>query len=210
MRPGLFLWPLLIILISSLGSLQAATSPRLLPGARAVVIDDRYSALRERPDLQGRVIQRLGRGRVVGLLATIRNRRGERFHRLAVSRKRSGWVYELATIRTGSRRDAPRMIGLIEGTADDFVRISLARICQREFAGTEEARIAQSVVADAAARVAAKLTLEIRRRAGDSFTANRRPLFLNYPGLDRYNRIGVLFDYDSERDQLFFSRLARR
>ncbi|NBO64658.1 MAG: hypothetical protein EBU88_07410 [Acidobacteria bacterium] len=180
------------------------------PGARAVVIDDRYSALRERPDLQGRVIQRLGRGRVVGLLATIRNRRGERFHRLAVSRKRSGWVYELATIRTGSRRDAPRMIGLIEGTADDFVRISLARICQREFAGTEEARIAQSVVADAAARVAAKLTLEIRRRAGDSFTANRRPLFLNYPGLDRYNRIGVLFDYDSERDQLFFSRPARR
>jgi hypothetical protein len=197
---------ILVVLVDGAGG----KSPTPLPGARAVVVDDRYSVLREQPDLQGRIVQRLGRGRVVGLLATVRNQRGERFHRLAISRKRSGWIYELAIVRTGSRRDAARMIDLIEETPDDFTRISLARICQREFRGMDQSMEAGRLIATTAPRVAAKLTQEARRRIGDPPPADRRSLFLSFVGLDRYNRIGVLFDYDEQSDQLVFSRIVRR
>ena len=181
-----------------------------LPGSRAVLVDERYAALRELPDLQGRIVQRLRRGRVLGLLGSTRNRRGERFHRVAISRKRSGWVYELAIIRTGNRRDGARMVGLIDEAGDDFTKIALARICQREFRGMEAAEAAGRSIAKAAPAVAAKLTGEVRRRIGGSPPIDRRAFFLSYAGLDRYNRIGVLFDYDKETDQLVFARLVRR
>ena len=102
------------------------------------------------------------------------------------------------------------MVGLIDEAGDDFTKITLARICQREFRGMEAAEAAGRSIAKAAPAVAAKLTGEVRRRIGGSPPIDRRAFFLSYAGLDRYNRIGVLFDYDKETDQLVFARLVRR
>lgn len=204
--------PAVVFLTASVGIFfQPWAQNRLpLPGGRAILVDERYAALRELPDLQGRVVQRLRRGRVLGLLGSVRNRRGERFYRVAISRKRSGWVHELAVIRAGNRRDAERVLALIDAVSDDYLKISLARICQREFRGLEAAELAGRSISSIVPRVAAKLTEEVRRRASVRPPVDRRAFFLSYAGLDRYNRIGVLFDYDKETDQLVFARLVRR
>lgn len=209
MKRSLFLLGLVCLLIPAAllftGGLVdpvGAQSRPPLPGRRAVIVDERYSPLRERPDLQARLVQRLRRGRVVGLLGSIRNRRGERFHQLAISRKRRGWIHELALVRRGDRADGLRLLTLIDQATDDYARIGLARIGQQEFRGTPIAAESRRQLALAAARVAQRLTSEIRRRLGETPAAARRALFLNHPGLDRFNRLGVVFDYDPVDDQL--------
>lgn len=177
-----------------------------LPGARAVVVDERHSALRERPDLRAPLRQRLSRGRVVGLLTSVVNRKMERFYRISVSRQRTGWVYEAAIVRSGQAADGRRLRALIDETTDDFARIHLARLCQREFRHHPVANEAAGLITEIVARIAARLTSEIRRRLGDSVPARRRALFLNHRGLDRFNRIGITFDYDEANDSL----VARR
>ena len=173
-----------------------------LPGRRAVVIDERFSPLRERPDLRAPLVQRLRRGRVVGLLGSLRNRRGERFHRVAISRKRTGWVHELALVRRGDPADGRRLLNLIEQTSDDLARIGLARIAQNEFRGGLIASEATRQLDLAVERIASRLTIDIRRRLGDTSPADRRLLFLNHAALDRYNRLGIYFDYDPAEDRL--------
>lgn len=183
---------------------QAVTSRnrRPLPGARAIVVDERHSVLRERPDLRAPLRQRLSRGRVVGLLASVVNRKRERFYRISVSRQRTGWIYEAAIVRSGQPAGGRRLRALIDETTDDFARVYLARLCQREFRHHPVASEASAIVALTVERIAERLTSEIRRRIGDAAPARRRALFLNYRGLDRFNRIGITFDYDEPRDSL--------
>ncbi|MFM8395735.1 MAG: hypothetical protein ACKOB4_17605 [Acidobacteriota bacterium] len=183
----------------------SARSGPPLPGFRAVVVDERYSPLRERPDLQSGLVQRLRRGRVVGLLGSVRNRRGERFHRIAISRKRTGWIHELALVRRGNRADGARLLTLIEQASDDYARVGLARIGQREFRGTTIGVAATQELQVTGERIARRLTTEIRRRLGDVSSADRRALFLSHAGLDRYSRLGMVFDYDPVGDQLIIS-----
>jgi hypothetical protein len=94
------------------------------------------------------------------------------------------------------------LLTLIDQTTDDYARIGLARIGQQEFRGTPIAAESRRQLALAAARIAQRLTIEIRRRLGETPAAARRALFLNHPGLDRFNRLGVVFDYDPVDDQL--------
>ena len=176
--------------------------PKPLPGQRVIVVDERYSALRERPELQAPLLQRLRRGRVVGLLGSIRNQRGERFYRVAVSRNRDGWIYDAALVRSRNPTDAGRLFSLIEATGDDYQRVMLARIFQREFRRTSFTTRLTIILEEALARVSERLTAELRRRADATSPPVRRAFFLSSNSLDRYNRLGILFDYDEETDEL--------
>lgn len=182
----------------------------VLPGQRAVVIDERYSALRDQPELQGPLTQRLRRGRAVGILGASRNRRGERFYRVAVSRNTRGWVFEAAIARPGNSRDAERLLNLIEETPDDYIKARLAKICAEAFRYTPAAPRAWLILGDAGTRAAEKLTREARRRLGEHSVQHRRAYFLNYIGLDRFNRLGIFFDYDEARDCLLYDGAAFR
>jgi hypothetical protein len=69
------------------------------------------------------------------------------------------------------------------------------------------------ILGRAAEGVADRLTREAKRRIGDEESVGRleRPLyFLNYAGLDRYNRIGVTFDYDETEDRMIYDGKAYR
>lgn len=203
-----YLYPLRVIfsLLFFINDIQCglvwAKGPVPLPGTRAVVIDERHSAVRDRPDLQGALRQRLRRGRVVGLLGSVKNRRGERFYRVAISRHRVGWIFEAAIVRAGQPRDAQRLRELLDATTDDFVRLRLAGIWQREFRRHPDAAEVAEIAAAAGERLAARLTRDIQRRVDESVPARRRALFLNHPSLDRFNRLGILFDYDEASDSL--------
>src|SRR5262247_1543623 len=89
----------------------AAQSERkiFLPGQRAVVFDERLSALRARPDVKAPLKQRMRRGRRVGVLGAAVSRDGAKFFRVAVSRNTRGWVLTDAVIRPGAAADAEKL-----------------------------------------------------------------------------------------------------
>lgn len=199
------LWHLPGALCLALISVAAAAKERPLPapGARAVVVDERLSALRERPEVKAPLLQRLRRGRAVAILG--RDRAGQ-FLRVAVTRRTRGWVLAAAVARAGRADDAARMLTLIGETADDYARARLARACADEFRVTRAAPRALLLLGEAAERAAERLSSAARRRSG---TAAREYL-LNDVGLDRYNRIGVTFDYDEGAGRLKYDGGAYR
>lgn len=206
----------LLALTGLSGQIEAGRS-LYVPGRRALVIDERLSALRTQPAEKAPIGQRLRRGRVVGILGSATSRNGARYLRVAVSRNRSGWILSEAVVRAGSARDAEKLLDLIEATNDEFTKVRLARLCADEFRLTKSAPRALAILGEAAEKAAERLTREARRRFGDQDPAAfeqggpaRRDLFLNFAGLDRYNRLGVTFDYDPSSDRLIYDGAAYR
>lgn len=184
-----------------------------VPGQRAIVVDERISALRAQPDLKAPLRQRLRRGRVVGILRAAKNDAGTRFFRVAISRNTQGWVLADAVARKGNLADAQRLMGLVEATSDDFTKMKLARLCADEYRKTKFAPRALLLLGKAAEGAADRLTREAMRRIGDGDSTGgltRRFYFLSYAGLDRYNRIGVTFDYDETEDRIIYDGKAYR
>ena len=193
------LLPLVIVSSIALTSEgMAKPVPRVVTGRRAIVIDERLSALRERPDLTSDLIQRLRRGRVLGILRDVRTREGHRFYRVSVTRRTSGWVLADAVGRSGSNSDALRLIQLVSEERDGFAKVRLASICVSEFGRTSSAPQAYRALAEAAEAVANELTRNAQRRL-QSASQRAAVYMLNDVGLDRYNRIGVRFRLDGER-----------
>lgn len=206
---GLFLSMLLLM-----GAAHAQAKRKVvIPGQRAFVVDERLSALREKPDSRATLTQRLRRGRAVGILGTATNREGKRFFQVAVSRNRRGWILGEALARPGQRTDAERMLALLEETDDDFARARLARLCADEFRLAPVAPRALLSLAKSAESAADRLTRDAKRRLVSLAPAKalgKRDYFLNHAGLDRYNRIGVLFEYDEGQDRLVYDGAAYR
>jgi hypothetical protein len=184
-----------------------------VPGQRAVVFDERISALRAKPDLKAPLRQRLRRGRVVGIIGARKNKSGAHFLHVAISRNTRGWLLTDAVARRGNLADAERLIGVIEETQDDFTKIKLARLCADEYRTTGFAPRALLILGKASEGAADRLSREAKRRIGngESIGGLKRHLyFLNYAGLDRYNRIGVTFDYDETEDRMIYDGKAYR
>jgi hypothetical protein len=188
-----------------------------LPGQRAVVFDERLSALRARPDVKATLKQRMRRGRRVGVLDVNTAKDGVKFFRVAVSRNTRGWVLADAVIRPGVAADAERLMRLIGDTEDEFTKARLARLCAGEFRSTNFAPKALMILGKTAEGAAERLSRDAKRRAGDDDSGagpnaglTKRDFMLNYAGLDRYNRIGVTFDYDATSDRIIYDGAAYR
>jgi hypothetical protein len=188
-----------------------------VPGQRAVVFDERLSALRARPDVKAPLKQRIRRGRRVGILGANTARDGSKFFRVAVSRNTRGWVLADAVIRPGVAADGERLTRLIEETSDEFTKARLARLCADEFRSTKFAPKALMILGGAAEGAAERLSRDAKRRVGENESdeepndgLTRRDFLLNYAGLDRYNRIGVTFDYDAASDRIAYDGAAYR
>src|SRR6185503_11701980 len=111
-----------------------AKPTRWVPGQRAIVFDERFSALRTQPDVKAPMTQRLRRHHIVGILRVVRDKQGRpHFYRVAVTRNTRGWILAEALGRAGRAEDAERLMKLIDETNDDFVRAQLARLCVDEF-----------------------------------------------------------------------------
>lgn len=185
------------------------------PARRAIVVDERFSALWEKPGWEGQWRRRLRRGRVVWLIGSPRIRQEERFHRVAVSRRTRGWIHEAALVRPGERADGERLWQVIEETEDDYVKVSLARLCNLHFRGQPVAARALWLLGETMTRVAHRLTLEAERRLGKIDPIRRRSAMMGFVSLDRYNRLGIAFLYDQASgtlryDGAAFEELRRR
>jgi hypothetical protein len=205
---------LLILLFPIFAADGFAQRRRVPPGGRlAVVIDERLAALRNAPDLSARLLHRLSRGRLVAVLGGLRNRDGITFLQVAVTRRTKGWLQAESVIAPWRAEDDDRCLRLIR-TSEDFDRIARARLFLDAFPRSPLRPQGLLLFGDAAEEAAQKLSREAARRLDrNEMTAGGAPefsYFLNYNGLDRYNRQAITFEFDRANSQFHYDGAAWR
>ncbi len=204
-------YKLALVLLAGLCALAgpASANKRRAPagGQRAIVVDERLAALRSEPALTAPLIQRLGRGRMVAIVGMAHTVDGVNFYRVAVTRRTRGWLQADSVVAPVRAHDDERLLRLIQASAD-FDRIARARIFLDEFPRSPLRPLVLLLFGDAAEEAGAKLSHEAARRLQEGkLPANSAPLpsyFLNYNGLDRFNRAGVKFVFDSATKQFHY------
>ena len=192
---------------------DAWAQTRRLSARSAVVVDERLAALRAGPKLSAPFLRRIGRGRIVTLLDTKRDREGVVFYRVAVTRRTRGWLQREAVATPSRGGDDARLLQLIKASRD-FDRIARARIFLDVFPRSPHRPAVLLCLGEEAEKAAAKLSQDAARRLGSedltATGASRASYFLNYSGLDRYRRQGVGFTFDSRTGQFQYDRAAWR
>jgi hypothetical protein len=203
-----------LFVLSLLAPVASAQKPRVPPGGHlAVVADERLAALRSVPEPHARLLRRLSRGRFVSIRGTSRSRDGLVFYRVVVTRRTSGWLQSEAVIAAWRPGDDQRLLALIDG-ADEFDRVARARVFLDAFPRSPLRTKVLLIFGDAAEDAAAKLSREAERR----FEKRELPTggapefsyYLNYSGLDRYNRQGVTFTFDRSAKKFHYEGAAWR
>ena len=192
----------------------ALAKKRLPPGGRvAVVVEERLSALRAAPNLRAKLIERMSRGRLVSIRGEKGTPEGLLFYRVAISRRTFGWVQSDAVVVPWRVGDDRKLLTLIENS-EEFDRIARAKTFLDAFPHSPLIPRVLLIYASEAEVVADKLSRDAQRR----FTKNELPTdgapefsyYLNYNGLDRYNREGVTFLFDRTTKKFSYDGAAWR
>jgi hypothetical protein len=188
----------------------SAQKQKTPPGGRiAVVVDELLSALRATPELSGRLIRRIGRGRPVAIRSVKTSYDGIVFYLVNVSSRTHGWIQREAVVSPSRFGDDQRLLSLIKSSAG-FDRIVRARIFLDHFRRSALRCEVLLLLSEAAEHAAEKLSGDAARRLNDSTSAPEFSYFLNYTGLDRYNRQGVAFVFDQKTRRLRYNGAAWR
>lgn len=168
-------------------------------GRLAVVVDERLSALRARPELSGLLLRRISRGVLVAITGAKTSREGVVFFRVNVTRRTGGWIQRDAVVAPGRDGDDARLLKLIKGS-EEFDRIVRARIFLDNFRLSALRPEVLMIYSLAAEEAAVHLSRDASRRLNTGeMNAGGAPIFsyfLNYNGLDRYNRQGITFVFN--------------
>jgi hypothetical protein len=187
--------------------------PAVTGGQRAVVIDERLAALRESPELTARLLQRMSRGRKVAIVGSRRAGEDVTFYRVMLTKRTGGWVQSEAVISPARKEDEERLLRLIRGS-EDFDRLSRAFIFLDLFPKSSLRPTVLLLYAEAAEEAASRLSRDASRRLdANEMKAGGAPdysYFLNYSGLDRYNRQGISFVFDRAKKQFHYDGAAWR
>src|SRR5882724_5068628 len=179
---------------------------------KAFVIDDRLSALRREPGLQSVVIRRLRLGHAVFIVGISRPKAGQpRFCRVAVTRRTRGWIHESALAVQGRTGEDQRIMKLIEGS-DGVDKIALCRILSQRFSQSQLVPRTMLQLGEEAERIAATLSQRTRRRLAEvpGADAKLRDYYLSDAGLDRYSKLGVVFDFNEATGEFVYDGKAYR
>lgn len=209
MRPHQLAVGLLVLLFLTVtGYAQVRRPPA--GGRLAVVVDERLAAVRTAPQLTGKLVRRLGRGRLVAVRATRTKPDGLTFFLVNVTSRTQGWIQREALASPSRRGDDRRLLALIHGS-QGFDRIARARIFLDHFLRSPLRPEVLLLLGDSAAEATEKLSKAAQRKFADSFTeAPEISYYLNYSGLDRYNRLRVTFVFDATTKRLRYDGDAWR
>ena len=184
-------------------------------GRLAVVVDERLAALRATPQLNGTLARRLSRGRLVAVRSSKITADGITFLLVNVSSRTHGWIQRDAVVSPTRSGDDRKLLTLIRHS-DGFDRIARARIFLDHFTRSPLRPEVLLLLGDTAESLGAKLSQDAARRLHDELgDAPEFTYYLNYTGLDRYNRqrIGFVFDKTTQRfhyDGTAWRELIRR
>lgn len=179
-------------------------------GRLAVVVDERLAALRATPQLNGRLVHRLSRGRLVAVRSAKTSADGITFLLVNVSSRTHGWIQRDAVVSPSRSGDDQKLLGLIQHS-DGFNRIARARIFLDHFPRSPLRPEVLLLLGDTAEALATKLSLDATRRLKQDLSdAPEFSYYLNYTGLDRYNRQRVGFVFDQTTKRLHYDGAAWR
>ncbi|HKP83794.1 MAG TPA: hypothetical protein VJT69_17395 [Pyrinomonadaceae bacterium] len=184
-------------------------------GRLAVVVDERLAALRATPQLNGRLVRRLGRGRLVAVRSVKTSPDGIVFFLVNVTSRTHGWIQREAVASPSRTGDDQRLVRLIHASSG-FDRIARARIFLDHFPRSPLRPEVLLLLGDTAEGIAARLSIDAARRLKEGpGEAPEFSYYLNHPGLDRYNRqrVGFIFDKSTKRfhyDGTAWRELLRR
>jgi hypothetical protein len=199
-----------IIFLALFSTNLTAQKQKTPPGGRiAVVVDERLAAVRVTPELTGKLVRRLSRGRLVAIRQARTSRPGIVFYLVNLSSRTHGWIQREAVVSARTAGDDLRLLSLIR-EAVDFDRIVRARIFLEHFRQSPLRAEVLLLLGEAAEQSSNKLTQEATRRVASNHEAPELSYFLNYSGLDRYNRQGVLFLFDAKSRRLHYDGAAWR
>ena len=201
MNPHRLTLPVSLLLLTGFLSAEICVSKTPSGGRLAVVVDERLAALRSTPDLQGRLVRRLGRGRFVAIRGSRTAPDGVVFYLVNVTNRTHGWIQREAVVSATRAGDDQRLLDLIKDSAG-FDRLVRARIFLDNFVRSPLRPQVLLLLGEAAEQQAAKLSRDAARRLKDVPEGfSRFSYFLNYTGLDRYNRqrVGFVFDRTTKR-----------
>ena len=155
-------------------------------------------------------MRRIGRGKLVAVRRVKISRDGVVYYLVNVTSRTHGWIQREAVLSRSQSGDDLKLLSLIKGSAD-FDRIVRARIFLDHFPRSPLRAEVLLILGDAAEGVGAKLAREATRRVNEADgSAPEFSYFLNYSGLDRYNRHGVTFVFDNSRKQFHYDGAAWR
>jgi hypothetical protein len=170
-------------------------------GRLAVVVDERLAALRATPQLNGKLVRRISRGRLVAVRSFKTSADGVTFLLVNVSSRTHGWIQSDAVVSPSRSGDDRRLLTLIQRSSG-FDRLARARIFLDHFPRSPLRPEVLLLLGDTAESLAEKLSRDAARRLTDDLgDAPEFSYFLNYTGLDRYNRqrVGFIFDKTTKR-----------
>jgi hypothetical protein len=178
-------------------------------GRLAIVVDERLAALRATPQLNGKLVRRLGRGRLVAIRSTKSSADRMTFLLVNVSSRTQGWIQREAVISPSRAGDDRKLLTLIENS-QGFDRISRARIFLDYFPRSSLRPDVLLLFGDTAEELAMRLSTDAARRMTDLGNAPEVSYYLNYTGLDRYNRQGIRFVFDKSTKRFHYDGTAWR
>lgn len=179
-------------------------------GRIAIVVDERLAALRSTPELTGHLVRRLGRGRLVAIRSAKTTSDGTTFFFVNVTTRTRGWIQRESVVSPSRSGDDARLFRLIQHS-HDFDRIARARIFLDHFRRSPLRPAVLLLLGDTAEELAAKLTTQAQRKlTTNSGEAPEFSYFLNYSGLDRYNRQGINFTFNPTTKRLHYDGAAYR
>jgi hypothetical protein len=201
---------LFLLLIFVFLSAENSFSQRVTAGRRGIVVDERLAALRRTPNLSGQLVRRLGRGRAVYIRASRTTPDGIVFLLVNVTSRTHGWIQREAVVSPSRAGDDRRLLDLIKAS-QGFDQIVRARLYLDHFSGSPLRSQVLFLLGNAAEEQAAKLSREAAKRLSGTTTST--PLFtyfLNYSGLDRYNRQRVTFVFNPGTRRFHYDGAAWR
>lgn len=176
---------------------------------RAVVVDNGLSALRKAPSLTATCLRRLKVGRAIYIISTHKSQNGIKYYFVAVTRRTRGFIDASALVSPSQKGDDGHLAELIE-TAEGVDKILLSQILVKYFPYSEFCPNALLAEATTAEKIATELSSKISRHLPKQLDPKLglERYLLNYSGLDKYNRLGVNFLFDKEKQVYFYDGAA--
>ena len=185
---------------------RTPSKPREI-GSSAIVMDETLSVLRLRPSLFAEPVQRMRRGRVVKILG-VTEADGVRFYRVSALPSAAGWVQADSVFGKFREGDDARLAMLVRSMSG-FDQIEAAVEFFNLYPNSQFRPALLLLYGDLLEEAAAKLSKDANSRLDRrEMAASAAPLhsyYLNYVGLDRYRRLGVLFLFNPATRQYHYN-----
>jgi hypothetical protein len=166
---------------------------------KAVVVDERLAVLRNAPSLFAKPLQRMRRGRLLTIFET-RQADGVTFYRVAVTAGTQGWMQKEAVAGKSRLGDDERLARLVQAS-DGFEQIERAQIFLENFPDSPFRPAILLLFGDLMEEIALKMAADAAKRLSRrEMAASGAPLYsfyLNYVSLDRYQRLGIGFVFNT-------------